>query len=144
MERDDILLRFTLNDTEEITATEEEIGRGAYGRVFKVHYYGTLCAAKEIHSILLENIGREELERTKATYLHECRQCCALRHPNIVQFLGLYYPPSTSRSGRGTKLPVIVMELMQDSLKSYVESAEKNNSDQVERTAGEALKIRGA
>jgi len=90
----------------------ENIGKGAYGAISKIKYCGTPCAAKEIHPILLENIGREELERTKATYLHECRQCCTLRHPNIVQFLGLYYPPSTSRSGRGAKLPVIVMELI--------------------------------
>ena len=117
MERDDILSRFTLDDTAEITSTEEEIGRGSYGRMFKVNYYGmfkvnyygTLCAAKEIHSILLENVSRQELERTKTTYLREYRQCCALRHPNVVQFLGLYYPPSTSQSGGGSKLPVIVM-----------------------------------
>ena len=96
--------------------------------MFKVNYYGTLCAAKEIHSILLESVNRQELERTKTTYLRECRQCCALRHPNIVQFLGLYYPPSTSQSGGGSKLPVIVMELMEESLKSYVESAEQNNT----------------
>ena len=128
MEQDDILHRFMINDTAEITSTEEEIGRGAYGKVFKVHYYGTLCAAKEIHSILLENVGHQELEQTKTTYLRECRQCCALRHPNIVQFLGLYYPPSTAGNVRGTKLPVIVMELMQESLKSYVESAEQNNT----------------
>ena len=128
MERDDILSRFTLDDKAEITSTEEEIGRGSYGKVFKVNYYGTLCAAKEIHSILLENVSRQELERTKSTYLRECRQCCALRHPNIVQFLGLYYPPSTSQSGGGIKLPVIVMELMEESLKSYVESAERNNT----------------
>ena len=131
MEQDDILNRFTLNDTAEITNTGEEIGRGAYGRVFKVHYYGTLCAAKEIHTILLENVGRQELERTKTTFLRECRQCCALRHPNIVQFLGLYYPPSTSPEDTpddDTKLPVIVMELMQESLKFYIESAEQSNT----------------
>ena len=132
MEQDDILNRFTLNDTTEINNTGEEIGRGAYGRVFKVYYYGTLCAAKEIHTILLENVDRRGLERTKSAYLRECRQCCALRHPNIVQFLGLYYPPATTPEDMppddDTKLPVIVMELMQESLKSYIESAEQNNT----------------
>ena len=73
-------------------------------------------------------VGRQELERTKTTYLHECRQCCVLRHPNIVQFLGLYYPLPTTQSSSGTKLPVIVMELMEESLKSYVEFAERNNT----------------
>ena len=131
MEQDDILNRFTLNDTTEINNTGEEIGRGAYGRVFKVYYYGTLCAAKEIHTILLENVDRRGLERTKTAYLRECRQCCALRHPSIVQFLGLYYPPATTPGDMpddDTKLPVIVMELMQESLKSYIESAEQNNT----------------
>ena len=128
MEQDDILVRFTLSDTTEITSTGEEIGRGAYGRVFKVNYYGTLCAAKEIHSILLESVGHLELERTKTTYLRECRQCCALRHPNIVQFLGLYYPSSISHSDSYKKLPIIVMELMEESLKSYVESSEQHNT----------------
>ena len=66
MERDDILSRFTLDDSTEITSTEEEIGRGTYRKVFKVNYYGMLCAAKEIHSILLENVSCQELERTKA------------------------------------------------------------------------------
>ena len=125
MEGDDILHRFTLTDNAGISSTEEEIGRGAYGRVFKIYYFGTLCAAKEIHTILLENVGRQELERTKTTYLRECRQCCALRHPNIVQFLGLYYP---SGGKQGAKLPIIVMELMQESLKSYIESSEQSNT----------------
>ena len=32
----------------------EELGRGSYGRVFKAKYRGSVCAAKEIHSILIE------------------------------------------------------------------------------------------
>ena len=124
----DILFRFTLNDKAEITNTGKEIGRGAYGRVFKVDYYGTLCAAKEIHSVLLEGISHKDLQITKQIYLRECCQCCALRHPNIVQFLGLYWPPSGSHAGSAdTELPIIVMELMQESLRSYIESAEENN-----------------
>ena len=30
-----------------------DIGVGAYGRVFEVEYCGTICAAKEVHSILI-------------------------------------------------------------------------------------------
>ena len=26
----------------------DELGRGAYGRVYAVNYYGTICAAKEV------------------------------------------------------------------------------------------------
>ena len=34
--------------------TGKEIGRGAYGRVYEVDYEGTLCAAKELHALLLQ------------------------------------------------------------------------------------------
>ena len=35
----------------------EELGRGAYGKVYAVKYCQIICAAKEIHSILLEGVG---------------------------------------------------------------------------------------
>jgi len=118
-DQDDVLHCYTLKDSAEINVTGDVIGQGAYGKVFKVEYYGTQCAGKEIHTILLEDVHRQELEQTKATFLRECRQCCTLRHPNIVQFLGLLYPPKDGKSE--SKLPVIVMELMHSSLRSYVE-----------------------
>ena len=34
----------------------KELGRGAYGRVYAVNYFGTICAAKEIHSINTRNL----------------------------------------------------------------------------------------
>lgn len=132
-DQNDILQRFMLTDVENITVTNEELGRGAYGRVFKLKYYGKVCAAKEIHSILLKDVGRDELQQIKAMYVRECRQCCVLRHPNIVQFLGLYYPRHHKTNVEGIRaaprlneLPVIVMELMWGSLKSYVDQSERN------------------
>ena len=38
----------------------DELGRGAYGRVYAVKYCQTICAAKEIHSILVEGLGKWE------------------------------------------------------------------------------------
>ena len=48
----DTSLEFQLNKLQlsKVTSTDEVIGRGAYGRVIKVHVHGTLCAAKEINS----------------------------------------------------------------------------------------------
>ena len=43
-----------------VKETGEEFGVGAYGRVFAVEYYGTVCAAKEVHSILISGVGVEE------------------------------------------------------------------------------------
>ena len=78
-----------------VKETGEEFGVGAYGRVFAVDYYGTVCAAKEVHSILITGVGVEEFQRTRDNFLRECQQCAELRHPNIVQFLGVYYKPGS-------------------------------------------------
>jgi len=72
-----------------VRPTGKEIGRGAYGRVFEVDYGGTLCAAKEVHSLLLEYARGDDLQRIKDDFLAECRVWSTLRHPHIVQFLGL-------------------------------------------------------
>ena len=102
----------------------KELGRGAYGKVYAVKYCQTVCAAKEIHSILIEDVGETESRRTIESFLRECRQCSMLRHPNVIQFLGVYYP--TGAGGANTmRLPVMVMEMMADSLTSFVDKHEK-------------------
>ena len=70
--------------------TGKEIGRGAYGRVFEVNYEGTLCAAKELHAVLLQYAQDEDLEKMKDHFLGECQIWSTLRHPCVVQFLGTY------------------------------------------------------
>ena len=102
----------------------DDLGRGAYGRVYAVKYCQTICAAKEIHSILIEGVGKVEMERTVESFMKECRQCSTLRHPNVIQFLGVYYP-IRARSATMVKLPVMVMEMMADNLTSFVEKHEK-------------------
>ena len=98
----------------------EELGRGAYGRVYPVNYCEMICAAKEIHAILVEDVGEVERKRTIESFLRECRQCSMLRHPNIIQFLGIYYPRGTEGAANRMRIPVMVMEMMADSLTSFV------------------------
>ena len=102
----------------------EDLGRGAYGRVYAVKYCETVCAAKEIHSILVEGVGQVQIQRTIESFMRECRQCSRLRHPNVIQFLGVYYPTGAGGANR-MRLPVMVMEMMADSLTSFVEKHEK-------------------
>ena len=73
-----------------VKSTGKEIGRGAYGRVFEVDYEGTLCAAKEVHALLLQYAERDDLQKIKDDFLTECRiwPWSTLRHPCVVQFLG--------------------------------------------------------
>ena len=71
-----------------VNATGKEIGRGAYGRVFEVDYEGTLCAAKEVHSLLLHYAQGNELRKITEDFRNECQIWSTLRHPCVVQFLG--------------------------------------------------------
>ena len=71
-----------------VSPTGREIGHGAYGRVFEISYEGTLCAAKEMHRHLLDS-AREDLKELKESFLDECQMWSTLRHPNVVQFLGI-------------------------------------------------------
>jgi len=72
-----------------VTPTGKEIGRGAYGRIFEVDYEGTLCAAKEVHALLLQYAQGDNLQKIKKDFDDECQIWSALRHPCVVQFLGL-------------------------------------------------------
>ena len=94
----------------------EELGRGAYGRVFKAKYRGSVCAAKEIHSILIQStlMAPEERRRLQESFQRECDHCNKLNHPNIVRFIGIYPPPQQL-------FPVMIMELMDESLTAYAE-----------------------
>ena len=71
-----------------VRSTEKEIGVGAYGRVFEVDYEGTLCAAKEIHALLLQYAKGNDLQKIKDDFHGECQIWSTLRHPCVVQFLG--------------------------------------------------------
>ena len=99
---------------------ENELGRGAYGRVYTVKYNRMICAAKEIHAVLIEEVGDAERRQTIDSFLRECRQCGKLRHPNVIQFLGVYYPTRADGVANRMRLPVMVMEMMASSLTSFV------------------------
>ena len=65
-------------------------------------------------SHLVCGVSEKEFKFTRDNFLRECQQCAKLRHPNVVQFLGIYYKP-------GTPIPILVMEKMDESLRSYLE-----------------------
>ncbi|XP_065911430.1 uncharacterized protein [Dysidea avara] len=94
-----------------------EMGRGAYGAVkeVSVHGYGIPCAAKVVHEILLSHVSKEEYERLKKMFTQECVHTSKLRHPNLVQFLGVYYP------NEQTDFPWLIMEKLHTSLTGLLE-----------------------
>lgn len=94
--------------------TKCELGRGAYGVVYKAEYNGMICAAKKIHPILMENVRPEEREAVIKAFFLECEQCSYLEHPNIVKFWGICYHSPES------KIPVMIMELLDKSLTDHI------------------------
>ena len=105
---------FNVLPSESINPLNNELGRGAYGRVFTVNYQGSLYAAKEIHSQLLDGVSLEGKKAIKDGFIRECRHCSSINHPNIVTFIGVYYTQGRS------DLPIMVMELMDINVTSFV------------------------
>lgn len=98
----------------DVVSLDHELGRGSYGRVFTVEHCRLVCAAKEIHPILVETA--EQKETFKDNFVQECLNCSNIRHPNIVQFMGIFYSPERA------DFPIMVMELMSTSLTSFVQN----------------------
>ena len=91
----------------------EELGVGSYGAVCKAMCDDLPCAAKILHRTLFQFTapGATSVMRK---FEQECRLLSAIKHPHIVQYLGTYYDLES-------KLPVLLMELMDESLTQFLE-----------------------
>ena len=87
------------------------IGEGSYGSVVEVEIAGAVCAAKKLHDIFQDPTGMpaEGIERASREFVRECQLMSTLRHPHIVQFLGVCFLP-------GSRMPALVMEKLLSSL----------------------------
>ena len=72
---------------------------------------GAICAAKKIHETFQDRseIPDEEILKASTQFVRECQLMSTLRHPHIVQFLGVCFFPDS-------RLPALVMERLQTSL----------------------------
>ena len=75
----------------QVRVTDRELGRGSYATVLELEYMGLKCARKKIHELLL--LGQRDRDTTYALrrFEEECHLLSKVRHPNIVQFLGVYF-----------------------------------------------------
>lgn len=108
---------------EGVQETHVEVGMGSYGSVSEVYYKGLRCAAKKVYPVLYEGGVGDRLDR----FRRECRTMSSLRHPNIVQFLGIYY----ERGPRGSNVPVLVMEYLPLTLCECIEQQKGALPDEV-------------
>ena len=95
----------------DVIVTENELGRGSYGTVVELNYMGLKCAGKKIHQILLQD---ESTSHPLKRFQDECKILSQVRHPNIVQFLGVFFP-------NGESIPILVMEFLPTNLTSCIE-----------------------
>ena len=95
----------------------EPLGRGAYGAVYKAMCDDLPCAAKVLHPTLFQSNDPGTMT-VMSRFQQECNFLSAIKHPNIVQYLGLYQDPDT-------QLPVLLMELMDDNLTKFLERSQE-------------------
>ena len=100
---------------------DQTLGIGAFGKVCRAKCDSLDCAAKLLH----ETLFNANAERLVAKWMEhrlpirrfemEGQFLNMIKHPNIIQYLGMYQDPSSG-------LPVLLMELMDYSLTSYLET----------------------
>ena len=96
-----------------VHVTDQELGCGAYATVLEVEYMKLKCAGKKIHQILVES-GSSDKSYVISRFEEECSFLSKIRHPNIVQFLGIFFE-------KGMQVPILVMERLPTNLTSCIE-----------------------
>ena len=88
---------------------QKVLGYGTHTYVFEVTYMGLKCAGKRIYDYVIAK-DSDVVKR----FIQECRLLSKVRHPNLVQFLGVYYQ-------EGMRAPILVMEFLPTNLTSCIE-----------------------
>ena len=96
----------------------EQLGVGSYGAVYKAMCDNLPCAGKILHPTLFQSNDPGAMTIMKQ-FQQECSVLSAIRHPNIVQYLGIYEELES-------RLPVLLMELMDDNLTTFLERFEES------------------
>lgn len=100
--------KFLLKD---VVVTGRELGAGYYSKVLELQYLGTKCAGKKLHKELYKHKSSPAVLERFGT---ECKLLSELRHPHIVQFLGLHQE-------RDSDVPLLVMEYLPSALSDCIE-----------------------
>ena len=105
---------------------DQVLGIGAYGKVCRAQCDLLPCAAKIMHETLFDPSLNEKARPNHehrlpfSRFKRECAFLSVIKHPNIVQYLGMYRDPESH-------LPVLLMEHMDWSLTQFLEKLAKPN-----------------
>ena len=100
----------------DVRVTGRVLGEGSYGSVEEAEIPGATCVVKKLHEALLPPPTEAHgADRMAATFVAECRLMSTVRHPHIVQFLGVCLLP-------GSRLPALIMEKLLIDLHNLLEN----------------------
>ncbi|XP_065887119.1 uncharacterized protein [Dysidea avara] len=98
--------KYSIIHSDNLNITRQELGRGSYGTVYAAVLDSKPCVVKEIHP---------HFNTSEFSDLHkEINTLASLKHPNIVQFFGVYFRSKSTP-------PILVMERMWKSLSNLLE-----------------------
>ena len=98
---------------------DRELVAGAYGFVYEVKVDGVNRIAKKPHVYFLKRAREAEKKAVVQSFKRECVVLSKLRHPNIVQFIGITYE-NNDRDNIS-----MVMEKMECDLSKFLEDTEE-------------------
>ena len=104
---------FGFRNVQLVKSEEHSLGVGSYGAVYRAKCDQLVCAAKVLHPILFQTRD-PSAHRIVERFQREIDFLSGLRHPNIIQYLGSCADPES-------RLPILFMELMDESLTSFLE-----------------------
>lgn len=99
---------------------DQSLGIGSFGKVCKAKCDDLICAAKILHPTLFDPTAKNQVVPHKEHRLpaerfkQECEFLSTLKHPNIVQYLGIHQDPNMH-------LSALLMELLDDNLTNVLE-----------------------
>ena len=111
LKTDALLSSFIIHD---VKPTGRLLGRGFYGTVKELEMGGLVCTGKKLYNVFIAPENRD-VGRMVNKYIYVCSLLSAMRHPNIVLFLGLYFLPVSCH-------PVLVMERLPLSLHGLLDN----------------------
>ena len=109
--------RFTIDKS-------QPLGHGSYGAVYKAKCDQLPCAAKVLHPTIQDPMD-PGAGRIMDRFRQECSFLESIRHPNIVQYLGMSTDPES-------RLPVLLMELLDESLTKMLERSQQPLSSHIQ------------
>ena len=101
-----------------IEETRAKLGQGHYGIVYAVKIRGLQCAGKKFDASLFEKTDDQENEGSTMgkRFVEQCLQLSQVRHPSVVQLLGVFFDRDSAPTLVTEVLPLNLAKCLEDYL----------------------------